>query len=77
MTINYKLYRKYYLKDYELFLTKTKYILKNNFFYEEGVPVIKSFENHLHLIVLKEKTLFVDLKELKCFTNFLGEFNFE
>jgi hypothetical protein len=77
MTIDYKLYRKYYLKDYELFLTKAKFILKNINSYEEGIPVIKNLENHLHFVILNKKTFLFDLKEQRCFTNFIGELNFE
>jgi len=77
MTINYKLFRKYHLNAYELFLTAKKYILMSNNFYEEGVPCIKHYDNHMHLITLKEKTFLIDLKENKCFTNFIGEMHFE
>ena len=46
-------------------------------FYEEGVPCIKHYDNHIHLIILKEKTFLIDLKDNKCFTNFIGEMQFE
>jgi len=77
MTINYKLYRKYLLNAYALFLTANKYILMSNDFYEEGIPDIKHYDNHMHLITLKDKTFLIDLKENKCFTNFMGEMHFE
>jgi hypothetical protein len=77
MTISYKLFRKYHLNAYALFLTANKYILMSNDFYEEGVPGIKHYDNHMHLITLKDKTFLMDLKENKCFTNFIGEMHFE